>query len=358
MPHADPLAGQLAGAERGLAGLRRAGGRGGRGVRDGRRPGHDRTGVARGEDGDGDERATAHEAGRRVGIVGSAPGGRRDSDGLGVPSVETGDSLASASRRARGRCGPQAARTRRAAANRRLGIMREHDGPPVAGPAVWRPVAYPGWRRSPYVPYSNRGLACGRCDRGRRVRRFDRHALRRRLRHRASPPASRQPRRAHRPARRRARPPARRRTAARSSSACPGDMVLADPIARQRQQLVVHPASTSSRACVGAQAGHDRRARAASSPTSCPTVSADGLTYTFKLREGVKFHDGTDFNADAVVYNYERQKNAPTALRRRLQLLLRRRLRRSADGLEPRVRDGERSDDGRDHAQDARSRTS
>ena len=36
------------------------------------------------------------------------------------------------------------------------------------------------------------------------------------------------------------------------------------------------------------------------------TVSEDGLTYTFKLRQGVTFHDGTEFNADAVVFNFTR----------------------------------------------------
>lgn len=36
-------------------------------------------------------------------------------------------------------------------------------------------------------------------------------------------------------------------------------------------------------------------------------ISDDGLTYTFKLRKNVKFHDGTDFNADAVKFNIDRQ---------------------------------------------------
>ncbi|MEA4925428.1 MAG: ABC transporter substrate-binding protein [Syntrophomonadaceae bacterium] len=36
-------------------------------------------------------------------------------------------------------------------------------------------------------------------------------------------------------------------------------------------------------------------------------VSPDGLTYTFHLQEGVKFQDGTDFDADAVKFNIDRQ---------------------------------------------------
>ncbi len=36
------------------------------------------------------------------------------------------------------------------------------------------------------------------------------------------------------------------------------------------------------------------------------TPNADATEWTFKLREGVMFHDGTPFNADAVVFNFQR----------------------------------------------------
>src|SRR5262245_60814753 len=43
-------------------------------------------------------------------------------------------------------------------------------------------------------------------------------------------------------------------------------------------------------------------------------ISDDGLTYTFHLVDGVKFHDGTPFNAAAVITSFERRRDHQLSL--------------------------------------------
>ncbi|SIS84753.1 ABC transporter substrate-binding protein [Alicyclobacillus vulcanalis] len=48
------------------------------------------------------------------------------------------------------------------------------------------------------------------------------------------------------------------------------------------------------------------------------SVSKNGLVYTFQLRHGIKFQDGTPFNAQAVQFNLERDMAATSARRNEL----------------------------------------
>lgn len=51
------------------------------------------------------------------------------------------------------------------------------------------------------------------------------------------------------------------------------------------------------------------------------TISPDGLSYTFTLRQDVHFHDGTPFNAQAVATNLDRITNAETNSQKAVFLL-------------------------------------
>ena len=103
--------------------------------------------------------------------------------------------------------------------------------------------------------------------------------------------------------------PSNAATGANMVYALNGDMVFADPaLVSDGNSLLVEAQVVQG--LLGLQPGTISTVIPVLA-AALPTVSSDGLTYTFKLRTGSKFHDGTDFNADAVVYNYNRWQNFP-----------------------------------------------
>lgn len=93
--------------------------------------------------------------------------------------------------------------------------------------------------------------------------------------------------------------------------AVPGDIVRTDPaLASDNASLYV--AQNVMEGLVKLAPGTS--SKVVPSLATAWQVSPDGLQYTFTLRSGVKFHDGTEFNADAVKYNYDRWNGMPTQL--------------------------------------------
>ena len=62
--------------------------------------------------------------------------------------------------------------------------------------------------------------------------------------------------------------------------------------------------------------GTDEKSRIQPQMVDKWTVSPDNRLWTFTLREGVSFHDGSPLDADAVVFSFERQRDPTHPARR------------------------------------------
>jgi peptide/nickel transport system substrate-binding protein len=88
-----------------------------------------------------------------------------------------------------------------------------------------------------------------------------------------------------------------------------GDVVYADP-ALVSDPSSEYVANQVVQGLVGLQAGSNNIVVPVLA-AALPTVSDNGLEYTFKLRTGITFQDGTDLDASAVKFNYDRWNSFP-----------------------------------------------
>jgi peptide/nickel transport system substrate-binding protein len=80
---------------------------------------------------------------------------------------------------------------------------------------------------------------------------------------------------------------------------------LGDPVNLQQQQDCV-----MSRPVIESLARYDSSGKLVPWLASSWETDASALTMTIKLKSGIKFHDGADFNAEAVKFNLDRFKNS------------------------------------------------